>query len=575
MSRSMLSPTETDCRLPRRYADFSTILAALNYASGGVRGLNFYSGRGQLADVLTYRDLREQAETLARKLLRSGLSAGERVGLIAQTDADFVRALFGCQMAGLIPVPLPLPVAFSGRDAYVGHLRRLLTSADASAAFASPRLAPALEQAAEGLGFRMVGPFSLLETVPETGPDLRLPDEDAIAYLQFSSGSTRFPLGVAVTHRALMQNARAIASHGLVVRDGDRGTSWLPLYHDMGMVGFLLTPLAAQVSVDFLPSDEFARRPLLWLNLISANHSTLSYAPSVGYELCVRRGTSGLTAPIDLSSWRAAGIGGDMIRPAVLEQFADTFAPSGFDRKAFVASYGMAEATLAISFAPLGSGVETDTVDLTVLETEGRAVLPPAGAPGRHFVLCGKPLPGHEIEIRDDRGLLRSEGAVGRIFLRGPSLMRTYFEHPEETAAILSSDGWLDTGDLGYWRRGALVITGRAKDLIIVNGRNIWPQDIEWTAERVDGLRSGDVAAFGLDDPAAEKIAVLVQSRLSDPERRAVLEKDIRGLIMADHGVDAQVVLVPPRSLPRTSSGKLSRNKARTMLLEGAFGAKE
>lgn len=569
----MLSPTPSECPLPLRKADFPTLADALDYAAASGRGLNFYSGRGELLEALSYRDLRDQASSLARRMLKAGFAPGERMALVAETDGDFVRAFCACIYAGIIPVPMPLPAAFGGRNGYIAHIRGMLAAAGASGTLAPPSLAAWVAEAAEGAGQRLVGSLGIFDGLQEEGVDLPAPDADGTAYLQFSSGSTRFPLGVAVTHRALMANTRAIAEHGLRIVQGDRGTSWLPFYHDMGLVGFLLTPLCSQVSVDYLPTHEFARRPLTWLSLISRNRGTLSYSPSFGYELCARRASGSVPEGLDLSSWRAAGIGGDMIRPHILARFSETFAPCGFDRRAFVPSYGMAETTLAVSFAPLGTGVELDRVAMRSLE-EGGQVEAPAAEEGRvrDFVLCGPPLPEHDAEIRDPDGKPLGDRRLGRIFVRGPSMMSGYFDRPEETARVLSADGWLDTGDLGYRVGRSLVVTGRAKDLIIINGRNIRPQDLEWCAERADGLRSGDAAAFSVDDGQAERVVVLVHCRATDPASRDALKTAVSGALRAEHGVEAEVVPVPPHSLPQTSSGKLSRSRARQLFLSGAFG---
>ena len=569
----MSSPTPSTCSLPMRKASFATLTEALDYAAASERGLNFYSGSGQLLEALGYRDLRAQSLSLARRLLAAGFEPGERIALIAETGGDFVRAFFACTYAGLAPVPMPLPVAFGGREGYVSHIRGMLGAARVSGLFAPASLVGWVAEAAEGLGLRAVGDLGVLDRFAEQGIDLPAIDADDIAYLQFSSGSTRFPSGITVTHRSFMANARAIVEHGLRIGEGDRGVSWLPFYHDMGLVGFLLAPLTAQISVDFMPTHEFARRPLTWLSLISRNRGTLSYSPSFGYELCARRATLSRPEGLDLSSWRGAGIGGDMIRPHILASFAETFAASGFDRRAFVPSYGMAETTLAVSFAPLQTGVEVDRVDMDVLEDDGRAVAPrAAGARARDFVLCGPPLPEHAVEIRDPDGSVLGERRLGRLFVRGPSLMSGYFDQPEDTTRTLSADGWLDTGDLGYRVGEALVITGRAKDLIIVNGRNIWPQDLEWSAERVSGLRSGDVAAFSVDQGEAERIVVLVHCRTPDPEARQALKAAVAGTLRAEHGAEARVLLVPPHSLPQTSSGKLSRSRARQLFIRGTFG---
>ncbi|WP_207476993.1 fatty acyl-AMP ligase [Arenibaculum pallidiluteum] len=569
----MPSATPTECQLPSRLGDFETLGAALDYAAQGQRGLNFYSGRAELLESLGFGQLRTQARALAGRMLRAGFSKGERIALIAETDGDFVRAFFACIYAGLVPAPMPLPMAFGGRSVYVEHIRGMLTAAGVSGVLAPPVLAEWIAEATEELGLRAVGDLTVFGGGEPDETALPALDPDDVAYIQFSSGSTRFPLGVTVTHRALLSNVRAIARHGLHLRPGDRCVSWLPFYHDMGLVGFLLTPVATQVSADYLPTREFARRPLTWLTLISRSRATVSYGPGFGYQLASRRAAGLAPGTLDLSSWRAAGIGGDMIRPDILAGFSETFAPFGFDSRAFVPSYGMAEATLAISFAPLDRGVEVDRVDIDRLEREHLAAAPADGtARSRDFVLCGPPLPGHDIEIRDAEGRSLGERQVGRIFVRGPSLMRDYWDRPDETHRVLSAEGWLDTGDLGYQIGGSLVITGRAKDLIIVNGRNIWPQDLEWSAERLDGLRSGDAAAFSIDDGTAERIIVLVQCRPLDPEARGALQSAVSGALRAEHGAEAEIVLVPPHSLPQTSSGKLARSRARQLFLAGSFG---
>jgi fatty-acyl-CoA synthase len=409
------------------------------------------------------------------------------------------------------------------------------------------------------------------------------PDTEEIAYLQFSSGTTSFPKGVAVTHGAIMANIRGMATAGLGLRIGDRGISWLPYYHDMGLVGGVMLPIACQISSDFLSTRDFILRPGIWLELISRNRGTVSYAPSFGYDLAARRARSG--AGLDLSSWRIAGIGGDIIKVSTLKKFADAFAEYGFRDESFLPSYGMAEAALGLTFAPLGSGARTDVVDADRLRAEHIAVAPGKGARSRDFAICGKPLPGHEIEIRnrvgdeagDEVGETLSEGEVGQIFVRGPSLMRGYFENPEETARVLSSDRWLDTGDLGYMRNGELVVTGRVKDLIIINGRNIWPQDIEWSVEsRVDGTKEGGVAAFQLFDEGDDKadkgrVGLLVECRRRTAEDREALRAETHATVRKICGVDARVLLCAWGALPRTSSGKLSRSKARDMFLAGHF----
>ncbi len=580
-------PTPSSSGLPRRVADFPTLPDALDYAARGETGINVYSGRGVLSEVLSYRDLREQSLDQARRLLGFGLVPGDRVAIVAENDGDFIRHFFACQYAGLVPVPLPLPAAFAGSDTYIATLRRMIGSAGASACFAPESLQAWLREATDGLDVRLVGRATDIQTLEPSDRPLPPSNPGGLSYLQFSSGSTRFPLGVAVTQAAVMANAASIGRFGLAVRDNDRGASWLPFFHDMGLVGFLLTPMASQISIDLLPTREFSRRPLVWLELISRNRATLAYSPSFGYELCARKAETASDA-LDLSSWRVAGVGGDIIRPQALEAFGRSFAPHGFSADAFVASYGMAEATLALSFAPLGRGISTDTVARHALEHHRMALpvldrsFPDRPAPerpapdrkseSRDFVRCGRILPGHELEVRDERGRPLAERRVGTIFARGPSIMIGYYGHAEETAHVLSADGWLNTGDLGYLVADQVVVTGRAKDLMIVNGRNVWPQDLEWAAEsEIATIRSRDVVVFSVETGTEEEIVALVQCRIGDEEEREALRLETTALFRRRYGVETSVVLVPPHSLPQTSSGKLSRTRARQMLLSGAF----
>jgi fatty-acyl-CoA synthase len=554
-----------------RAADFSTLPEALDYAAAGHAGASFYSARGDLLEVQSYRDLKDKAESLARRMMRAGLTAGDRVALVAETDANFLRAFFACQYAGLVSVPLPLPAAFGGRAGYVEHIRLMLMVANATAVLCPAPFLEMVREAAESFDLRIIGTFDEFDGLSDGGIDLPKIGQDNLSYLQFSSGSTRSPAGIAVTHRALMANLRGITHHALQMREGDRCVSWLPFYHDMGLVGFLLAPVATQVPVDYIATREFARRPLIWPTVIAQNGGTVSYSPSFGYDLCARRVKGGSADHLDLSKWRVAGIGGDMIRPGVLSRFADAFQTCGFKKEAFVASYGMAEATLGITFAPLDRGIELDNIDLDLLEQEARAV--PIEMESDHrrtraFVLCGQVLPGHEIEIRASNGVPLPDREIGRIMFRGPSLMHEYFGSREETARVLSVDGWLDTGDLGFFLDGSLVVTGRSKDLILANGRNIWPQDLEWLVERdVEGVRNGDVAAVSVDDAETENVVLLVQCRSTDETARTSLQQAVADTVRAAAGVNCVVALVPHNSLHQTSSGKLSRARARQMYL--------
>lgn len=568
-----LTPTPTtSAGLPQRRADFATLPEALDYAARGEAGLNFFSARGELVSVLSFRELRERAQDLAVRLVNLGLAKGDRMILVADTEPDFCVAFLASQYAGVLPVPVAVPTSLGGHAAYVAQLRHQIEGCGAVAAWAPESLLKFLREAAEGLPLKLVGSPKDYADIPRGQADLRPFGPNDSSYLQYSSGSTRFPKGIDIPQRVFMANATAIMVDGLCARPGDRCTSWLPFYHDMGLVGFMLVPVVAQLSVDYMATRDFARRSLTWLKLISDHGGTLSFSPSFGYELCTKRLRDGADFKVDLSRWRAAGIGGDMVQHGVLERFVDAFGPLGFRKTAFVPSYGMAETTLAMSFAPLEEEYTLDVVDRDELEAH-RATPAPPGPNSRGFVACGRALIGHEFEIRGEAGELLPERQIGKIYFRGPSVMAGYFHQPELTREALSPDGWLDTGDLGYMLLGQIVITGRAKDLIIINGRNIWPQDLEWTAEEaLAELRRGDVAAFSIDEADdVEHIVVLVQCRSSDPETRAKLRSDVAAVLQKSMAVEARVILVPPHGLPQTSSGKLSRARAKANYLTGAY----
>ena len=569
------TPSETP-NLPKRLADFAGLSEALDYAAKSLAGFNFYSSRASLETVLTYRDLRAEAVSHALKLSTAGIKPGDRVALLAATAPEFLILFFACQYVGGIPVPMPLPTAFGRREAYIDQIKGQIVSSGARMVLGPTEFLPLVREAADGVSLALVGSLSDISALPEGQGVLHPGTAQDLSYIQYSSGSTRFPMGVMVTHASLMANCHGMNKYGVRNGPGDRGMSWLPFFHDMGLVGFMLGAATSQSSMDYLSTEDFARRPLTWLKIISDNGGTLSYAPSFGYELCARRVStmSASALNLDLSKWRAAGIGGEMIKPQVMNAFAEAFKPYGFSSKAFCASYGLAESTLAVSFAEVGTGMKVDHVDKAALEDHRAQPAADDGTQrGRTFVACGKVLPDHRVEIRDDAGGVLGPRLVGRVYIAGPSIMQGYFNNPEATAEVLH-DGWLDTGDLGYWLDDELVIVGRAKDMMIVNGRNVWPQDIEWTVEHLDGLKSGDGAAILLTDATGiERPTILVQCRPSDPAERMRLAADVRASVQEAVGITCDVVLVPPRSLPKTTSGKLARGRAKTMFLAGEIAA--
>ena len=561
-------PTPNDCPLPRRRSDFATLNEAIDYAARSRKGLNFHDMRGMLEHAYPFVDMRRDALAMARRLVAAGIAKDDRVALVAQTGPEFAALFCACVYAGAWPVPLPLPTTFGGKENYIEQLGVQLQSCDPKILLYPAEIAEMGEIAAAKQG--CVGEswenFAQRPAIEVELPEAR-PDD--ICYLQYSSGSTRFPTGVAVTHEALLHNLFGHAE-GVNLGENDRVVSWLPWYHDMGLVGCFLSPIANQVSCDYLRTEHFARRPLAWLDLISRNQgNTLSYSPTFGYDICARRisSQSHVEDRFDLSRWRTAGNGADMIRPDVMQAFVNAFAPAGFKASAFTPSYGLAEATLAVTVMPPGEGIRVELVEEERLSGRPRDLERPARY--RAIVNCGKALPGMQIEIRGENAQRKGDHQIGKVWCRGKSVMHSYFRNEEATSDCLV-DGWLDTGDMGYMATDYLFIVGRAKDMIIINGKNHWPQDIEWAVEQLPGFNHGDIAAFAIETENGEEApAVLVHCRVSDPEERVKLRDQIADKVRSVTGMACVVELVPPRTLPRTSSGKLSRAKAKRLYLAG------
>ncbi len=568
-----MEATPTTNKLPsqnKKY--FSTLTEALDYAAQGQTGYNFYSGGGKLYAVLSYAELQKEARMLARRLINLDATRGSRVALVANTHPDFVRFFFACQYAGLTPVPLPAQIQLGSREAYITQLERLLLTCQPKLAMATDDFLPFLTEAVAKLNVRFMGSPQDYDKLPESNTPLHPMGSTELAYLQYTSGSTRFPRGVMITQKAVLSNLLSIIKYGVKLRSGDRAVSWLPYFHDMGLVGLLLAPMAGQISVDYLSSRDFAMRPRLWLKLMSENRGTISFSPPFGYELTAWRLRADEVRNYDLRAWRVAGVGAEMIRTDSLEHFADLLKPSGFDKRAFLPCYGMAECSLAVCFGPLGKGLQTDHVDTNLLTKQQKAVpVNPDTGNGKSniFANCGLPLPGYELEVRDSTGRLIPERQCGTLHVRGPSIMSGYFGDLKTTQSVISPGGWLNTGDLAYQIGDSVVITGREKDLIIINGRNIWPQDIEYLAELQPEIRIRDTSAFSLADSNGKELAVLmVQCRESDKQRLTDLKKRLHRLIFEELGIDCIIEFVPRNTLSHTTSGKPSRYRARKEYLK-------
>ena len=565
-SELQLMPTPTLNTLTQQLAGFNTLTSALEYAAEGVTGYNFYDARGNLCSILPYSALRHNARTLARRLSGFHLPRGSRVAIVADTSPEFVELFFACRYAGLVPFAMPIPVNLGSHAIYVQQLRGMLESSQASIALANIDYFGFLEEAVAGVThIQWAGTPGKLSELSALDVELQPNHPDETAYLQFTSGSTRTPRGVIITERALMCNLQGIVRNGLEIKPDDRSASWLPFYHDMGLVGLVLAPMVTQISVDYLATRDFAIRPLQWLRLISRNRCTVAFSQPFGLKLCTLRVRESDLKELDLSSWRAAGIGAEMIRPETLRNFAEKFASAGFDGNAFLPCYGLAESTLAVTFSKIGEGCKSIQVDSKTLIDKRMAVrLQADGRKQNEFVNCGQPLPGHIVKIVDEDGEQLSEMMVGSVLMHGDSVMTGYYNNLEETNKALKFGNWLDTGDIGFLFEGDLYITGRRTDVIIVNGRNIRAQDIEELAEQQPEVRSREASAFGVnDEDGTTTIVLVIECRLTSVAERQSLTTRLQQLVYMAFGVNCVVELVPPHTLPRTSSGKLSRFAAR------------
>ncbi len=532
------------------------------------------------ATYVPHAELYRQAQRVARALQEKGLKKGDRVGLILPDSAEFVASIYGVMFAGMIPVPVYPPLNMGQLDAYLSNTTHILNRGGCRLVITDARVRLLLGQLkANAPTIETIETYQGLVGTVDEGAKARSVDvkPDDIAFLQFTSGSTSRPKGVTLTHANLVANMKAIGGgEGIQIREESRGLSWLPLYHDMGLIGFVFTPIFNRAEgVRFMSPLLFLKRPSLWLKHLSEYKAHITFAPNFAYGLATKRIKDKEIEGLDLSNLFVAGCGAEPIQFQTLDGFADRFSSIGFKRTMFLPCYGMAEHSLAVSFTGLEHDLEADRVD-PVAFAQGEAKPADEAADDLSVVRvvnCGKAFPEHDIKIVDDEGEALPERRVGNIVLKGPSIMTGYFEDAENTEKALR-DGWLWTGDLGYLADGNLFVAGRTKDLIIIHGRNFHPQDIEWQASQVEGVRKGNCIAFGVQDDAAgrERVVVACETKLPrdkhEPLRRAIATQILDGLSLR---VD-EVVMVEAGSLPKTSSGKLQRSKAAEMFREGNLG---
>ena len=520
----------------------------------------------------TYAALRDASLQVARALREAGLRRADLVALLLPEAEQFLIALLGASLGGVTPASLAPPATTVGLPRYLERTQAILRASGARAVVTSRRLAAPLTTvlAAARPAINPQPMVLILDGLDATPlePDFA-PALDDVALVQFTSGSTASPKGVVLTHANLAANIAAFGGRdGIAISGDDVGVSWLPLSHDMGLVGMALGPLYAARPCVLLPPQEFVKHPAEWLRAITRHRATISFAPNFAYDLCVRRVAD--TAGLDLSSWRVAGCGAEPVHAATLSAFATKFAAAGFRETSYVPCYGLAEHVLAATVSPRGRPPRVEHVSADGL-TSGRVAMTQAeGERSVALVSCGPPLPEHQLRIVTEDGRVVEERRVGEVHLAGPSVMAGYHNEPELTAETIR-DGWLRTGDLGYLSDGELFVCGRAKDIVIVNGRKFHSEDLEWAVERVGGVRPGRAVAFASANAGADRVVVVLEpdgtvapSALVDGVRREVA--DSFGLFVDD------VVVVRNGAVSRTTSGKVQRAATRERYERGELG---
>jgi acyl-CoA synthetase (AMP-forming)/AMP-acid ligase II len=515
---------------------------------------------------MPWAEVHARARRTAAGLRRLGVKEGERVAILLPTSPGFMDAFFGALLAGAVPVPLYPPVRLGRLEEYHRSTARMLEVTGAAVVLTDRKvkllLGPSVEAARPRLGCYTVDEASR----GEDGLEVAVRPE-ALGLIQFSSGSTVDPKPVALTHAALMAQVAALeAASPLAPGMRPVGVSWLPLYHDMGLIGCLLSALYYPGNMVLIPPEVFLARPALWLRALSRHKAFISPAPNFAYGLCLKRVKDAELEGVDLSAWKHALNGAEPVSLETLRRFSERFERYGFSASAMRPVYGLSEASLAVTFPPAGRGPRSLSVDGGLLAREGRVE-----EGSRALVSVGSPVAGVEVEIRDELGHALPERQLGRVFARGPSLMKEYFGDAAATARALSADGWLDTGDLGFLADGELYLTGRAKDLVIIRGANHAPQAFEECLQGVDGIRVGCAVALGFTPEGSEDEALLLLAERNGPEAQdAAVEERARAAVLEATGIRPHTVtMLEPGTLPRTSSGKLRRSEALRRYLSG------
>ena len=535
--------------------------------------IHLYSDDGEGLS-LSYRQLQTEAAKVAAGLQSAGLQQGLAVAIMLPTSPDYFFSFIGVLLAGGVPVPMYPPARLSQMEE---HLRRhvaILANCAAPLLITVPEGKLHAQQLCSQIG--SLSRVVAVEELASAGGECATPSINSgdIAFLQYTSGSTGNPKGVILTHANLLANVRAMGM-AVGVRADDVFVSWLPLYHDMGLIGAWLGSLYHAMPLVVMPPLAFISRPQRWLNAIHRYRGTLSASPNFGYEICLRRLEEKDTTGLDLSSWRAAFNGAEAVLPETVERFIERFKPFGFRREAMMPVYGLAESSVGLGFPPLQRGPLIDRIQREAFTRQGRAT--PADTQDQtalRFVACGLPLPGHQIRVVDDAGRELPERRQGRIEFRGPSSTSGYFHNSASTQALFHGD-WLVTGDLGYSSGGEVFVTGRQKDIVIRAGRNIYPQEVEQAVGGIEGIRKDCVAVFGGMDPATgtERLIVLAETRRLEAQQSATLRSQVSAVVTDLIGEPPDdIVLAAPGAVLKTSSGKVRRAAIRELYERGETG---
>ena len=546
-------------------------------------------------NTLTFGELYTAAQKCADELARRGVAPGGRVSLMLPTSREFFICYAGILLAGAVPVPIYPPFRADRIEEYAERQGAILNNAgvcflltfrqaEAVARLLKPRVKPlvGVMDASKLLEAAEKAPPPAPGALPAFLSGSRVRKGSDLALLQYTSGSTGDPKGVMLTHANLLANMRSIAEGVELSRD-DVGVSWLPLYHDMGLIGAWLTLLLHGTPLVVMSPLAFLTRPERWLQTISKYKGTIAAAPNFAFELCVRKISDQAMEGVDLSSWRAAMNGAEPVNPETLERFIGKFSKYGFKREAMFPVYGLAEASLGVTFPPLNRGPKVDRVEREAFTMSGQAV--PALKEDENviaFVSSGSAVPRHQVIIVDENGEELPERKEGYLWFRGASATSGYFMNPEATEKLFAGgppvhEGefpWVNSGDKAYQAEGEIYITGRVKDIIIKGGRNLYPHEVEELASGAEGIRKGCVVAFGLkgEETGTEKLVIVAESREEDRGKRAAIITAINEKVTQGLGMPAdRVELIPPGSIPKTSSGKLRRDETKQLYLAGTL----